>query len=253
MEPCHFAFTVMSFRPEMEPVFTQAIAPAVEHFSLECRRIDKTPFVTERITNRILSDIRDAYFIVAELSDERPNCYYELGFAHALGKPVILITDNSAKIPFDIKDFQFIVYSGLEELQSKLHECILETVLKNHDRESEDDARCGKFGRYAFRNGRLLTAILSPIKGKNLCDVQLVVSGTPGQPPLEGKARFYVHPTYENAMSRTVPVKKGVAKYKIENADEYFTVAAKVDDDKTELELNLRSIPGAFPSFYTTG
>lgn len=249
--PCQFAFTVMSFQQEMEPIYSNAIAPAVGSFGIECRRVDKTHFITDRITDRILSDIRHSYFVIADLSNERPNCYYELGFAHALAKPVILLINDTKKIPFDVKDFKFIVYSDPAELQRQLTECIHETILKNHDMESESDPRCGQFGRYAFRNGRLLSAILTPIDGEDLCDVTLVVTSTPGSPPLNGQARFYVHPTYENAAARTVPVREGVAKYKIHDADEYFTVGAKIDDDKTFLELNLRSIPGSFPSFYT--
>lgn len=45
-----------------------------------------------------LQDIRNAEFVLADLSLERPSCYYELGLAEALGKPVYLIASEGTDI-----------------------------------------------------------------------------------------------------------------------------------------------------------
>ena len=49
--------------------------------------------------------------IVADLTSANPNVFYELGLAHALKKPVILITQSIADIPFDLKSYRLLEYS----------------------------------------------------------------------------------------------------------------------------------------------
>lgn len=46
------------------------------------------------------------------MTDKNPNVFYEVGYAHALGKSVILLTEEAGDIPFDLKDFPHIVYEG---------------------------------------------------------------------------------------------------------------------------------------------
>ncbi len=50
-------------------------------------RIDKE-HALEDLVGRIKKEIRSAQFVVADLTDERPSCYFEAGFAEALGKKV---------------------------------------------------------------------------------------------------------------------------------------------------------------------
>lgn len=53
------------------------------------------------------------------------NVYYEIGFAHAIGKPMILIKDNKlGELPFDIKDYNVIVYDGDKILKTKHTEIV---------------------------------------------------------------------------------------------------------------------------------
>jgi hypothetical protein len=46
------------------------------------------------------------------MTGKNPNVFYEVGYAHALGKNVILLTKNSEDIPFDLKHYPHIVYNG---------------------------------------------------------------------------------------------------------------------------------------------
>lgn len=69
-----------------------------------------------------------AKFIVADLTGQRPNCYYEVGFAHALEKEVIHVIHEDHPIRFDIKDYNFIVYRNVAELERRLKERIFGTV-----------------------------------------------------------------------------------------------------------------------------
>ena len=51
-----------------------------------------------------------AKVLVAELTSRNPNVYYELGIAHALQKPVVLISSNEEDVPFDVRHIRVIYY-----------------------------------------------------------------------------------------------------------------------------------------------
>jgi nucleoside 2-deoxyribosyltransferase len=67
-------------------------------------------------------------FIVANMTEARPNCYYELGIAHALGKEVIHIAREMKDVHFDVNDFNFIVYEHVDDLKGRLRERIQKTI-----------------------------------------------------------------------------------------------------------------------------
>jgi hypothetical protein len=99
-------------------------------------RIDKESPL-EGMVDRIKSEIREARFILADLTDERPSCYFEVGFAEALGVPVIYTASKQSvvtpradtHIHFDIhKNINF--FTNHEELKEK----IKQTFEKNKDK-----------------------------------------------------------------------------------------------------------------------
>ena len=75
-------------------------------------RIDEQIF-SEGILDRIFNQISKADVIVADMTGKRnPNVFDQVGYAHALGKIVILLTQNTDDIPFDLKHRQHTVYGG---------------------------------------------------------------------------------------------------------------------------------------------
>jgi hypothetical protein len=48
--------------------------------------------------------------LIAELTTKNPNVLYELGLAHALEKPVVLIASNEDDVPFDLRHIRVIIY-----------------------------------------------------------------------------------------------------------------------------------------------
>src|SRR5258708_1379266 len=94
-----FVFMSFSASDKRKCVYHAGIRPVVESLGLECARVDELDF-TGRITDEIVRAIRNSYFVVADLSEERPNCYYECGYAHALGKPIIMLIQRGQEIHF---------------------------------------------------------------------------------------------------------------------------------------------------------
>lgn len=93
-------------------------------------RIDKE-HALEDLVGRIKKEIRGALFVVADLTDERPSCYFEAGYAEALGKPVIYVASKHSvarpgtktAIHFDIH-MNMNFFSNHDELKEKLGNAI---------------------------------------------------------------------------------------------------------------------------------
>lgn len=102
----------------MEQVLSEAGAIAI--------RIDKE-HALEDLVGRIKKEIRSAQFVVADLTDERPSCYFEAGYAEALGKKVIYIASKHSVakpgtktvIHFDIH-MNMNFFTNHHELKEKL-------------------------------------------------------------------------------------------------------------------------------------
>jgi hypothetical protein len=78
-----------------------------------------------RIIPAILEGIRRSAFVVADLSSLSPNVYYELGYAQALGKRVLVTAQGESKLPFDVSDLRTIFWKDQEDLRTKLKERFL--------------------------------------------------------------------------------------------------------------------------------
>lgn len=107
-----------------------AIETVIADFNGVAIRIDKE-HPLEDLVGRIKKEIHEAAFVVADLTDERPSCYFEVGYAEALQKPVVYVASKqsvirpgtSTKIHFDIHmNVQF--FTNLNELMDKLHDAI---------------------------------------------------------------------------------------------------------------------------------
>ena len=68
--------------------------------------------------------------LVAELTSRNPNVFYELGLAHALDKPVVLVSSNEDDVPFDLKHIRVIYYNVSDPFWGeKLIEKVAENIL----------------------------------------------------------------------------------------------------------------------------
>lgn len=92
------------------------------------------------IINQIYSSIEEASFIIAEVSDKNPNVYYEVGVAHALSKPIVLLAQSHTikHLPFDIQHQRVLSYKfqELNEFKENLtfHLTFLKELLTNKNK-----------------------------------------------------------------------------------------------------------------------
>lgn len=122
--PKPFVFVLMPFLKEFDDIYKFGIKGAAEDVGAYAERVDEQNY-TEGILDRIYNQINKADVIVADMTGQNPNVFYEVGYAHALGKIVLLITKEAEDIPFDLKHRPHIVYGGKihklrEELGRKL-------------------------------------------------------------------------------------------------------------------------------------
>lgn len=115
-------FVIMPFDEKFSPIYKK-ITKVVEDLNLKCIRSDEI-YSTKPVIEDIRKSIQKARILIADLTERNPNVMYEVGFAHAINKKVILITQKLEDVPFDLRHYRCIVYkdsiSGGEKLQYEL-------------------------------------------------------------------------------------------------------------------------------------
>lgn len=123
------AFIAMSFNKEMDSIWTDGIKPAVENAGFKPIRIDKEPHI-DRIDAKIISEIKDALFLVADVTGQKHGVYFEAGYAIGLKRPVIWCVreDDLKNVHFDTRQYNHIVYKESTDLQEQLYNVICAVI-----------------------------------------------------------------------------------------------------------------------------
>jgi hypothetical protein len=117
------AFVVMPFSSPYNELYTDVIKRICKEVDLDVIRADEEvgPGI---ILADVVRKIVQSKVVIGEISSRNPNVYYEVGYAHALNKPTILIAQKSTELPFDVSPFRILLYEdtihGKENLEDGL-------------------------------------------------------------------------------------------------------------------------------------
>ena len=123
----HDLFVLMPFVSTLTDVYRDHIVKVADSLGLKAKRGDDF-FSTDHVMADIWRAIWFSKAIIADCTSKNPNVFYEIGVAHTIGRPVILITQNNDDVPFDLRDIRFIKYEftprGMAAFEATLKETL---------------------------------------------------------------------------------------------------------------------------------
>lgn len=124
-------FVIMSFdESEKWNDVYDSYKTVCDEFKFNCIKVDESN-VLDRIIPEIFSGIERSAFVIADVSELRPNVFYELGYAHGLKKDIIVTAEAGTELPFDLADVPTIFWEGQKQLKDKLRDKI-QHIAKRH-------------------------------------------------------------------------------------------------------------------------
>lgn len=128
-------FVVMQFDSKFNELYTEVIKPICTEYGLDVTRADESTN-NGSIIRDILTELTESTLIIADITPDNANVYYELGYAHAIKKDVILLCDEQrARLPFDLADFRTIFYkdsiAGHTQIKERLRKHLDNILNKN--------------------------------------------------------------------------------------------------------------------------
>jgi hypothetical protein len=125
-------FMVMQFGQQFDHIWKRVVEKVVEEEGFWPIRVDQV-FGPNPILQDIKRLIEEAQIIVGEITPSNANVFYEIGYADALKKPLVLLAQEGTKLPFDLSGARVVFYRDeiggeetlAENLRNNLHSCRL--------------------------------------------------------------------------------------------------------------------------------
>jgi hypothetical protein len=118
------AFVIMKFESPYKELYTHVIKPVVK--KLEFKVFNAGELFGRLILEDIVRGIVTARVVIAEVTPANKNVFYELGYAHAMNKPTILLAEKETELPFDTGGYRHILYEnsieGIARLKGALED-----------------------------------------------------------------------------------------------------------------------------------
>ena len=116
-------FILMPFKMEWsDRIWKRYLIPTIKKCGLTPTRADE--LAGRKIMEDIWICICSSRLVVADMTGKNPNVFYELGMAHAIGKPCILLAQTEEDVPFDLRTFRIIFYKdnadGYDRIEKEL-------------------------------------------------------------------------------------------------------------------------------------
>ncbi len=123
------AFVAMWFDHSVDTAWSEGFEPALRDVGYAPVRVDRVQH-NGKIDDRIVAEIRRSGLMVADFTGDRGGVYYEAGFAHGLGLPVIYTVrkDYVDRLHFDTRQYNHIVWASSADLRESLSSRIVATL-----------------------------------------------------------------------------------------------------------------------------
>ena len=116
-------FYLGPFKEPFNTIYRDHVITLLRDIGFEIQRADDI-YSVQPVMEDIWEGIGNAGTIIADVSGRNPNVMYEIGVAHTLGKPVVVLTQKIDDVPFDLRHYRCIVYKytppGIHDLQNAL-------------------------------------------------------------------------------------------------------------------------------------
>lgn len=117
---------MMPFAPEFDVVY-EVIESAVGDAGLHCARADDI-WEHDHVMEDVLSLLWRSQIVIADLTGRNTNVFYETGLAHALPRRTVLLTQEPADIPFDLRSIRYLQYGLGRQQRAFLREQLSERL-----------------------------------------------------------------------------------------------------------------------------
>ncbi len=124
------AFMIMPFNPAFDGVYRSVVQPLFTELGLTVKRGDEFTSARGSIISEVWAALNACRFVIADITGGNDNVFYELGIAHTLNKPTLLITqaDTPEQVPFDLRHLRYIAYdntlAGADRLRADLRRAV---------------------------------------------------------------------------------------------------------------------------------
>jgi MoxR-like ATPase len=124
-----YCFVLMPFGAmrDLQTIYHDHVKPIIERCGLRCERADDI-YDVSGVMQSVWEGINKARIVVADLTERNANVFYELGIAHTLGKPVIMLSQSIDFVPFDLRHLRSIIYTYTPPGATKLEQALERTI-----------------------------------------------------------------------------------------------------------------------------
>jgi len=126
----------MPFGGNYDRYYKNIYVPAIEAAGFIPLRGD-TVFRAGAVMEDVWTATQTSSVVLADVTGRNPNVFYELGLAHALGKPVVIISNNREDIPFDIQHLRYIDYDKDDESWGQTLQLRIREALEQRDGDAK--------------------------------------------------------------------------------------------------------------------
>jgi hypothetical protein len=105
----HSCLYLGPFSELFETIYKNHVVPPLKNIGMLVTRADEI-FSADVVIEDVWKEITSSSFVVADVSGRDPNVMYEIGLAHAVGRPVLMMSQSSNDIPFGLRHRRSVIY-----------------------------------------------------------------------------------------------------------------------------------------------